>query len=132
MTDEQAILQQVTRERDRARAEAAELRKNGVPGVMHAVDKEFYDLVVKERDYARVQVQHRNSEIARLRAELDQRLQRNVVLFYERPNLTTREAVMEMFRLTYAEEPAGTIARATDTGREWVKMATGWDEVPDA
>ena len=32
--------------------EVERLRAEGTPGVMHAVDKAFYDLTVKERDMA--------------------------------------------------------------------------------
>lgn len=40
------------------------------PGVMHPVDKAFYDLVIKERDYARLQVENRNRLIRELEAEV--------------------------------------------------------------
>jgi chromosome segregation ATPase len=54
-------------ERDR---EIARLKREGVPGVMHAVDKAFYDLTVTERDYERQTVDALKQEIARLRDAL--------------------------------------------------------------
>jgi hypothetical protein len=38
---------------ERLNQHVAHLLKNGSPGVMHEVDKSFYDLAVKERDYHR-------------------------------------------------------------------------------
>jgi hypothetical protein len=38
---------------------------------MHEVDRAFHDLAIKERDYARVQVDNRGREIARLREQVE-------------------------------------------------------------
>lgn len=46
------------------------LRCEGVPGVMHEVDKAFYDLAITERNFARFQVANREAEIAQLRRRL--------------------------------------------------------------
>jgi hypothetical protein len=43
-------------ERDNALAEVERLKREGTPGVMHAVDKAFYDLTVKERNAERHEV----------------------------------------------------------------------------
>jgi hypothetical protein len=47
------------RDLDRARAEIERLKREGVPGVMHEVDQSFYDLAVKERNYARLVAENR-------------------------------------------------------------------------
>lgn len=59
------------REYDSLRAERDKLRAEGVPGVIHAADRLFYDLAVKERNYARVQVENRDLELAAVRAQRD-------------------------------------------------------------
>ena len=51
-------------------AEIARLRSEGVPGVMHEVDKSFYDLAIAERNFAQVQVVSRDATIAQLRYRL--------------------------------------------------------------
>lgn len=53
---------------DRLAAENEQLRREGVPGVMHEVDKSFHKLAIQERDYARLQVEHRERELAELRS----------------------------------------------------------------
>lgn len=50
---------------DRLVKENEELKRDGTPGVMHEVDQAFYDLAVKERDFAR-------QRVARLSGLLDQ------------------------------------------------------------
>lgn len=60
------------------------------------------------------------AEIARLKAELDQRLHRNVLHVMERYARQAQESSMT--------EPEGTIMRATDTGREWVFAGGRWDD----
>jgi hypothetical protein len=78
-------------------------------------------VVIDLLDRAIAAVADRDAEIARLKAELDNVKGTNVVHFYE--------AAVPAWRLAYDEEPAGTIARAADTGREWVKTAAGdWEE----
>jgi len=52
-------------------AEIARFRKDGVPGVMHEVDRGFYDLAIQERDYARTQVENRDATIAQLRHRIE-------------------------------------------------------------
>jgi len=49
--------------------EIQRLQKEGTPGVMHSVDKAFYDLVVKERNYERVRVERLTAEVEQLRKE---------------------------------------------------------------
>lgn len=120
--------------------ELATLMEKGVPGVMHEVDKAFHDLAIRERDAARMQVLLRDgtiadlekglarqkssyeAEIAQLKAELDQVKQVNVVHFLEK---AAGDVTVVLSQL-YADEPIGTVARATDTGHEWVKLDTGW------
>lgn len=46
-------------------AEVERLRAEGAPGVMHAVDKSFHDLAIKERDYERVRVERLRAEVER-------------------------------------------------------------------
>ncbi|HEY2641680.1 MAG TPA: hypothetical protein VGI66_17560 [Streptosporangiaceae bacterium] len=77
-------------------------------------------VVIDLLDRAIREVEVRDAEIARLKAELDGKTGRNVVHFYEEKQ--------EAWRLAYLDEPDGTIARATDTGREWVKIAGYWEE----
>lgn len=55
-----------------ARDVLRELEHLGVivmPGVMHEVDRAFYDLVIKERDYERHRVERLERELAELRNE---------------------------------------------------------------
>jgi hypothetical protein len=52
-------------------AEIARLRSEGVPGVMHEVDKSFYDLAIAERNFARTQVVNRDTTIAQLQYRLE-------------------------------------------------------------
>lgn len=94
-------------------ASLARLRLEGTPGIMHEVDKSFYDLVIKERDYARTQVENRNREIgelratvAQLRAELETAGRRTVILC---PAAGLMDAMTSC-----ADEAEGTILRATD------------------
>ena len=51
-------------------AEITRLRAEGVPGVMHEVDRAFYDLVIAERNYHRAQVENRDATIEQLRRSL--------------------------------------------------------------
>jgi hypothetical protein len=44
------------------------------PGEMHPIDKSFYELAVKERNYERVKVDRLETEVRALREERDQRL----------------------------------------------------------
>jgi hypothetical protein len=77
-------------------------------------------VVIDLLDRAIREVEVRDAEIARLKAELDGKTGRNVVHFYE--------GAQQAWQLVYTDEPDGTIARATDTGREWVKTAGYWEE----
>ena len=47
--------------------EITRLKTDGSPGVMHEIDRMFYDLTIQERDYSRRQVANRDTEIAQLR-----------------------------------------------------------------
>ncbi len=38
-------------------AEVERLKREGTPGVMHEVDRAFYDLAIKERDYWRAKAE---------------------------------------------------------------------------
>jgi hypothetical protein len=60
-------LERLLAERD---AEITRLRAEGVPGVMHEVDRAFYDLVIAERNYHRIQVEAREETIVQLRRRL--------------------------------------------------------------
>jgi hypothetical protein len=51
-------------------AEITRLRAEGVPGVMHEIDRAFYDLVTAERNYHRVQAESRDETIRQLRRRL--------------------------------------------------------------
>jgi hypothetical protein len=64
----------------------------------------------------------KNAEIARLRAELDEHGKVNVMHFLER-----QADAVETLNVLYADEPDGTIMRATDTGNEWVKTDGSWE-----
>jgi hypothetical protein len=55
---------------ERLEAEIDRLKREGTPGVMHEVDKAFYDLTVTERDHERQTVDALKQEIARLRDAL--------------------------------------------------------------
>jgi len=68
---ENAALPHLRRQLAERDAEIARLRKEGVPGVMHEVDRGFYDLAIQERDYARTQVESRDADIARFRRLLE-------------------------------------------------------------
>lgn len=74
-------------------AEITRLRREGVPGVMHEIDKAFHKLAIQERDYARTQVANRDAEIGRLQARaeaLDAYARQNEGL--HRDNLLLRDA----------------------------------------
>lgn len=47
----------------KALARIKELEDKGSPGVMHAIDKSFYELAVKERDYERIKNNNLNAEL---------------------------------------------------------------------
>jgi hypothetical protein len=53
-----------------AEAEIERLKIEGVPGVMHEIDKAFYDLTVTERDYERTERDHERRKVDALRAQL--------------------------------------------------------------
>lgn len=68
-----------------------------------------------------------DTEIARLKAGLDEIKGTSVVHFYETAmSADTLADIPHLLDEYYASEPTGTIARATDTGREWVKLTLGW------
>lgn len=101
------------RDYDRMSAELARVKAEGLPGVMHEVDRSFYNLAIQERDYARIQVGNRDQElgemratIQRLKAELDAAGRRSVLL-------CPAGAILEAMDVS-KNEPEGTIIRATD------------------
>jgi hypothetical protein len=49
-----------------------ELKKKGSPGVMHEVDRAFYELAIKERDYERVRADRLQRERDAARAATNQ------------------------------------------------------------
>jgi chromosome segregation ATPase len=119
-------------ERDQS-AELAKLRTEGVPGVVHEVDKAFHALAIKERDYARVQTGNRDlelgemrsqigelkAEVGRLKAELDTAQRRKVLLC---PSVHIPEAMS-----TSMGEEDGTLIRASDDPTlEWVLKEGAW------
>ena len=84
------------------------------PGIMHDVDRAFYELVIQERDYARLQVENRNqqigeltAEVARLKAEID-----SMHATYQTIHVTSLNLQMAMV-ICRDEEP-GTVIRETD------------------
>jgi hypothetical protein len=54
-----------------AAAEVRALREHGTPGVMHEVDRAFYDLTVKERNLERARVDRLEAEVRALRSVVD-------------------------------------------------------------
>ena len=48
-------------------AEIERLTKEGTPGVMHEIDRDFYDLTVQERDLERRRVDRLEAELKQLR-----------------------------------------------------------------
>jgi hypothetical protein len=62
----------------------------------------------------------KTQEIARLKAELDAYQGREVIYGME------RYIQSEISDGALPEKPVGSIARATDTGREWERTETGW------
>jgi hypothetical protein len=59
----EAIIDVLTKENER-------LKKEGVPGVMHEVDRAFYDLTVGQRNTAWLRIEHLEAENKRLREQL--------------------------------------------------------------
>jgi FtsZ-binding cell division protein ZapB len=57
--------------------ELEDLRRNGVPGVIHEVDRAFYDLAVKERDLERAKVDRLEAELRSARDHIT-RLQTDI------------------------------------------------------
>ena len=91
-------------------------------------------IIIDLLDRAVEAVAEKDAEIARLKAELDERHEHNVVHFQENVNhptwRATDPAISELIKVMYADEPDGTIMRATDTGREWVKENGEWVRQP--
>jgi hypothetical protein len=52
-------------------AEVDRLRREGSPGVMHKMDRAFYDLTVKERDYERRRVDQLETRLRAVHETLD-------------------------------------------------------------
>ena len=65
------VIAEMDAEITRLQAEITRLRAEGVPGVMHEVDRAFYDLAITERNYYRVQVENRDATIAQLQRRLE-------------------------------------------------------------
>lgn len=87
------------------------------PGVMHDVDRAFYELAVQERDYARLQVENRNhqigelvAQVARLRAELDNKDADHHTIHVK------AEHIQQAMEVCQGEDP-GTVLRETDGQR---------------
>jgi hypothetical protein len=56
---------------DAAETEVRDLREHGTPGVMHEVDRAFYDLAVKERNLERFRVSRLEAEARALRGVVE-------------------------------------------------------------
>lgn len=54
------------------RARVAELERDGSPGVLHAVDRAFYNLTVRERDVAHTLLDRLEREMSEVKKELRQ------------------------------------------------------------
>jgi hypothetical protein len=57
---------------ERLKQHVTYLLEHGSPGVMHEVDRAFYDLTVKERDFYRARSDRLGENVARLRRERDE------------------------------------------------------------
>lgn len=91
-------------------------------------DEELVRAVSAHIAVLRMELAEARAENHRLRSELS-RSQRavSVVLFLERQ---AGPDVAATLRDTYASEPPGTIARATDNpGSEWRKDSAGWQRI---
>lgn len=73
--------------------ELEDLRRNGVPGVIHEVDRTFYDLAVKERNLERMKYDHMENEVNQLKGALESAQQGLVRMEEQRDEL--RAAVCE-------------------------------------
>lgn len=51
-------------------AENERLKKEGVPGVMHEIDRAFYNLTVQQRNSAWLRIEHLEAENKKLRERL--------------------------------------------------------------
>lgn len=111
---------------DRLAAELARVKTEGTPGVMHEVDRSFYNLVIQERDYARLQVENRNQQLGELRAEV-QRLKAQLDEVQHRRVLLCPSAHIPAAMATSMGEEDGTLIRASDDpGLEWVLKEGAW------
>jgi hypothetical protein len=111
--------------------ENEKLKAEGVPGRMHEVDRMFYDLTVKERDFARQQVLYYQGELLRRMAapqSAGQEFRKDdgpVELCMDRD----LEKVMATLAGKMPHVQPGQRIRTTDTGREfaWAE-GSGWLE----
>lgn len=73
--------------------ELEDLRRNGVPGVIHEVDRAFYDLAVKERNLERMKLDRMENEVNQLKSALESTQRGLVRMKTQRDDLRTAIAM---------------------------------------